>query len=81
MNWLKRIFTLQPAAVGSAASAVYLAAQTIDRAYIEHTAVLHPDLVVAGIAALYGLWTYINVTPVSRPRDKRGRALHPNQRM
>lgn len=78
MNWLKRIFTLQPAAVASAASTVYLAAQMIDRAYIEHTGVFQPDLVVAAVTAVWGLWTYINVTPLGRPRDKHGRALSPD---
>ena len=78
---LKRFFSLEPAAIGSAASAVYLAVAMIYRAFYAHTGVFEPDLVVAAVTLVWGLWTRINVTPLGRPRDKHGRALTPSQRM
>ncbi|GAA0348000.1 hypothetical protein NE235_10780 [Actinoallomurus spadix] len=70
-RWLK----VQPAAVGSAAAAVYVAASMLYRAVIAHTGVFEPDELVAAIAAVYALWARTVVTPLARPRDKGGRPL------
>lgn len=77
MNWLKRIFSLEPAAVMSTASAVYIAVQMVYRSEFAHEAVFQPDLIVAAVTAVWGLWTRIKVTPLGRPRDRYGNALVP----
>lgn len=45
------------------------------RASVDHSGVFEPDLVVAAVMAVYGLWTRPQVTPLARPRDKAGRPL------
>lgn len=70
-GWLK----LQPAAVGSASAAVYVAAAMLYRAVFAHTGVFAPDELVAAIAAVYALWARTVVTPLARPRDNGKRPL------
>jgi hypothetical protein len=70
-GWLK----LQPAAVGSAVAAVYVAVAMLWRAYGAHDAVFQPDELVAAFYAVYGLFVHTAVTPLARPRDHEGRPL------
>ena len=70
-----RLLKLQPAAVGAAMAAVYAAAVMLYRAYAAHTGVLDWDLLVAAGMAVWGLWTYTQVTPVADPHDNAGRPL------
>ncbi|MGH3375109.1 MAG: hypothetical protein ACRDP6_10245 [Actinoallomurus sp.] len=70
-GWLK----LQPAAVGSAVAAVYIAAAMLYRAFIAHDGVFAPDELVAALAAVYGLFVHQAVTPLARPRDAARRPL------
>lgn len=79
MNWLKRLFSLEPAAVGSAVAALYAAGAMLYRAEVAHTAILQPDLLVAAVMALWGLWTRAKVTPLAKPQDNSGRALKASQ--
>lgn len=74
---LIRLLKTEPARVGSVAATVYAAAVMAYRAFVEHTAVFDMDVVVAAVMAVYGLWTYLHVTPVARPRDAQGRPLLP----
>ena len=71
-GWLK----LQPAAVGSAVAAVYVAASMLYRAFVAHDGVFAPDELVAALAAVYGLFVRGVVTPLARPRTKEGHPLH-----
>ncbi len=68
---------LEPARIGAGAAAVYAAGVMLYRAFIAHTGVLEPDILVAGVMALWGLYTYLKVTPTARPRDDEGRELVP----
>ena len=70
-RWLK----LEPAAVGSAGAASYVAVAMLWRAFISHDGVFAPDELVAAIAAVYALWGRTVVTPLARPRDAGGRPL------
>lgn len=74
---LVRLLKVQPARVGSAVAAVYAGGVMAYRAYVEHSAVFDADVAVAAVVAAYGLWTALQVTPLERPRDARGRDLHP----
>lgn len=75
MSAVIRLLRTQPAAVGSAAAAVYAAAAMLYRAYGAHTGVLDTDVAVAAVVAVYGLWLRMQVTPLARPRDRAGRPL------
>lgn len=77
MNALGRLLRTEPARVGSVAAAVYAAAVMAYRAYVDHTGVWDTDVAVAAVVAVYGLWTALQVTPLARPRDAKGRDLHP----
>jgi hypothetical protein len=77
---LVRLLRTQPALVGSTASAVYAAGVMLYRAYVEHTGVFDADVLVAAVLAAWGAWTYLQVTPLERPRDAKGRSLHPVSR-
>lgn len=70
-GWLK----LQPAAVGSAVAAVYVAVAMLYRAFVAHDGVLAPDELVAAFYAVYGLFVHQAVTPLARPRDRGRRPL------
>jgi hypothetical protein len=70
-GWLK----LQPAAVGSAVAAVYIAVAMLWRAFVDHSGVFAPDELVAAFYAVYGLFVRNVVTPLARPRDRGGRPL------
>ena len=73
---LARLFKVEPALLGSVAAAVYAAAAMLYRAYIaKDTAVLDWDLLVAAVAAVSGLWTRLQVTPLARPRTADGQPL------
>jgi hypothetical protein len=72
---IRRLFTLQPGLVGSAAAAVYVAAAMLYRALFAHAGVLAPDELVAAIAAVYALWSRTKVTPLARPRGAAGQPL------
>lgn len=78
MKRLSALLSLEPAAVGSVAAAVYAAVAMLWRAY-DHQGVLQPDLLVAAGMALWGLWTRSQVTPLSAPKDAAGRPLKPAQ--
>lgn len=70
----------QPAGIGAALAAIYAALTMLWRlADGEPGAVLSVDVALAGLFALYELWTWFVVTPLSRPRDKQGRELRPAQ--
>jgi hypothetical protein len=73
---MPKLLKLQPAAVGAALAAVYAAAVTIYRA-LSGEGVLEPDLIVAAVTAVWGLWTRTQVTPLARPRDADGERLTP----
>ncbi len=73
-NWL----SLEPAAVGSAVAALYAAGAMLYRADV-HEGVLQPDVLVAAVTAVWGLWTRAKVTPLAKPQDAKGRALKPSQ--
>lgn len=73
---MSKLLKLQPAAVGAALAAVYAAVVMVYRAYAGD-AVLDWDLLVAAGAAVWGLWTRAQVTPVARPRDNAGEDLTP----
>jgi hypothetical protein len=79
VTWLRRLLSLEPAAVGSATAALYAASAMLYRAEVSHTAVLQPDLLVAAVMGLWGLWTRARVTPLAQPQDAAGRALKPSQ--
>lgn len=70
MKWFK----LEPAAIGSAAAAVYAAAVMTYGAATGHE-VLRPDVLEAAVAAVWGLWTRSQVTPLIRPRNASGAPL------
>jgi hypothetical protein len=74
---LARLFKLEPALLSSVAAAVYAAAAMLYRAYVaKDTAVLDWDLLVAAVAAVSGLWTRVQVTPLARPRTAEGHPMH-----
>lgn len=73
---MKKLLTLEPAAVGAALAAVYAAVITVYRAATGDT-VLEWDLLVAAATAVWGLWTRGKVTPVAEPRDRDGEILTP----
>lgn len=70
-----RIFSRQPALVGSASAAVYIALAMIYRAFFAHTGVFAPDELGAAIAAVYALWARTVVTPLALPRSRTGAPL------
>jgi hypothetical protein len=77
MTVIVRLFRLQPALLGSTAAAVYAAAAMLYRAYVaKDVAVLDWDLLVAAGTAVWGLWTYLQVTPLARPRTAKGHPMH-----
>lgn len=71
-----RLLKLEPAAVGAVLAAVYAAAVSIYRA-TKGQGVLEPDLIVAAVTAVWGLYTRMRVTPVAAPRDENGDHLTP----
>lgn len=71
-----RLLKLQPAAVGAVVAAVYAAGISIYRA-ATGKGVLEPDLIVAAVTAVWGLWTRTQVTPLAEPRDENGDHLTP----
>jgi hypothetical protein len=74
---IARLFKLQPALLGSTAALVYAAAAMLYRAYVaKDVAVLDWDLLVAAGTAVWGLWTYMQVTPLARPRTAAGHPMH-----
>lgn len=73
---MSKLLKLEPAAVGAVLAAVYAAAVSIYRA-TKGQGVIEPDLIVAAITALWGVWTRMQVTPVAKPRDKNGDYLTP----
>lgn len=73
---IRRLLSLEPAAVGSAFLTVYVAAAMLYRAYVSHDGVLDMDVLVAGVGALYGLYTRVRVTPLAQPRTKEGHPMH-----
>lgn len=75
MKWL----SLEPARVATVVGLVYAAAAMLYRAEVAHTAVLQPDVLVAAVTAVWGLWTRGKVTPLASPKDAQGRALRPSQ--
>ena len=75
MKWFK----LEPAAVGTAAAAVYVAVAMIYRAFVAHDGVFEPDLAVAAVLAVWGLFTRAKVTPLAAPKDAQGRELAARQ--
>lgn len=77
LDKLIRLLRTEPARVGSVAAAVYAAGAMAYRAFVEHTGVWDMDVAVAAVMAVYGLWTYLQVTPLVRPRDAQKRPLLP----
>lgn len=74
---IARFFKLQPALVLPAAAAVYAAAAMLYRAYVaKDMAVLDWDLLLAAVAAVSGVWTRTQVTPLARPRTAEGHPMH-----
>lgn len=73
-NWL----SLEPARVATVAGLVYAAGAMLYRAY-DHQGVLQPDVLVAAVTAVWGLWTRAKVTPLAKPQDAKGRALRASQ--
>ena len=71
-----RLLKLQPAAVGAVVAAVYAAGISIYRAATGQ-GVLEPDVIVAAVTAVWGLYTRTQVTPLARPRDADGERLTP----
>jgi hypothetical protein len=74
---MPRLLRLEPAAVGSAALTVYVAAAMLYRALVTHDTPLDTDVLVAAGAALYSLWTRLKVTPLADPKAKSGTPLVP----
>lgn len=64
---MKKLLTLEPAAVGATIAAVYAAAITVYRA-ATGKGVLEPDLIVAAATAVWGLYTRLKVTPVAKTK-------------
>jgi hypothetical protein len=54
---------------------VYVAVAMIYRAFVAHDGVFEPDLVVAAVLAVWGLFTRAKVTPLAAPKDAHGREL------
>lgn len=73
---MSKLLKLEPAAVGAVLAAVYAAAISIYRA-ATGKGVLEPDLLVAAVTAVWGLYTRMQVTPVAKPRDEHGDYLTP----
>lgn len=71
-----RLLKLEPAAVGAIVAAVYAAAISVYRATTGQ-GVIEPDLIVAAVTAVWGIWTRMQVTPVAKPRDENGDHLTP----
>lgn len=77
---MPRFLKLEPALVGSIAAAVYAAAIMLYRATIDHSGVFEPDVLVAAITFVYGLFTRSQVTPVENPKSAHGLPLRTGQR-
>lgn len=77
---MKRLVKEEPASVGVLLAAVYALGVMLWRlADGETGAVFSADVAVAGLLALYQLYTRYLVTPLARPRDAERRALRPAQ--
>jgi hypothetical protein len=74
---MKRLLTVQPAAVGAAAAATDAVAQMLWLWLHDHTGVFDQGVITAWVAALAALGVRQVVTPLARPRDNAGRELRP----
>lgn len=69
---------MEPAAVGTAAAAVYAAVVMVYEVLGTHHGLVRADVLIAAVSAVWGLWTRARVTPLARPRDAAGRPLVPD---
>ena len=66
--------SLNPTGLGSAAAAIYAAVVMIWNA-THHHGVIQAPVILAAIAAAWGVYTRMHVTPVADPRDGNGLPL------
>ncbi len=76
---MSRFFKLEPAAVAAVVAALYVAGAMLYRAFVAHTGVFEPDLLVAAYAAVHALYIRWKVTPLAAPKDAQGVPLRTGQ--